>query len=303
MSRRPQVLINKLHTYTGHKDAVYTVEAGVSDNLFFSSGGDGHVIEWDLNNFENGRLIAKVPTSVYALCCDKDNGRLIVGQNYEGIHVINLNDKSEIGSLKLSNAAIFDIKIHEDLILVAAGNGEFYIIDYKTLTVLKKSHISEVNLRTIAFTNTGSCLVGASDGQIIEVDLKSFEVLNQTLVHEKSVFCIIPYTGGFISSSRDARISFLTADISLDESINAHMYAINDIALHPSKAYFATGSMDKTIKIWDTNKRQLLKVIDKSRHAGHLTSVNKLYWSNFNNLLISCSDDRSISVWNLEIGN
>jgi WD40 repeat protein len=45
---------------------------------------------------------------------------------------------------------------------------------------------------------------------------------------------------------------------------------------------------------------QLLKVIDKARHAGHGTSVNKLWWSSFNNQLISASDDRSISVWEIE---
>lgn len=303
MSSRPQVLINKLHTYTGHKDSVYTVEAGLYNNTFFSSGGDGNIIEWDLKNFESGRLIAKIPTSVYALYCDQENNQLIVGQNYEGIHVINLDDKKEVGSIKLSNAAIFDIKRYDNLLLVAAGNGEFYIVDYEKLTVLKKSYISEVNLRAITFTPNGSCLIGASDGQVIEVDLKSFEVLNQNAIHEKSVFCIAPYQRGYISGSRDARLKFLDHDISIDESINAHMYAINDIALHPKEPYFATASMDKTIKIWDINKRQLLKVIDKSRHGGHLTSVNKLYWSQHDNLLISCSDDRSISVWDIKIGN
>jgi WD40 repeat protein len=78
------------------------------------------------------------------------------------------------------------------------------------------------------------------------------------------------------------------------------LFAINDIALSPNGKYFATASMDKSIKIWDTEKMQLLKVIDKARHAGHGTSVNKLWWSSFNNQLISASDDRSISVWEIE---
>ncbi|MFM8834779.1 MAG: WD40 repeat domain-containing protein, partial [Cytophagales bacterium] len=54
------------------------------------------------------------------------------------------------------------------------------------------------------------------------------------------------------------------------------------------------------IKIWDANTLQLLKVIDKARHAGHGTSVNKLWWSSHQQQLVSASDDRSISVWESE---
>jgi len=86
----------------------------------------------------------------------------------------------------------------------------------------------------------------------------------------------------------------------LKESIVAHMYAINHLDFSPDGKYFVTCSMDKSIKVWDADSFQLLKVIDKSRHAGHGTSVNKLYWSNFNNLLVSASDDRTISVWQLK---
>jgi WD40 repeat protein len=56
--------------------------------------------------------------------------------------------------------------------------------------------------------------------------------------------------------------------------------------------------MDKSIKVWDLEELKLLKVIDKARHAGHGTSVNKLLWNT--NMLLSASDDRSISAWDME---
>jgi WD40 repeat protein len=57
--------------------------------------------------------------------------------------------------------------------------------------------------------------------------------------------------------------------------------------------------MDKSIKVWDAEKLALLKVIDRSRHAGHGTSINKVLWSNYDSQLLSASDDRTISVWSL----
>jgi WD40 repeat protein len=58
--------------------------------------------------------------------------------------------------------------------------------------------------------------------------------------------------------------------------------------------------MDKSIKVWDGHTYQLLKVIDKGRHAGHGTSINKVIWSHFRQQIIAISDDRTVSIWELE---
>ncbi len=56
----------------------------------------------------------------------------------------------------------------------------------------------------------------------------------------------------------------------------------------------------ESIKVWNNaNDLRLLKVIDKGRHAGHGTSVNKLLWTSFKDQLVSASDDRTISAWDL----
>jgi WD40 repeat protein len=104
-----------------------------------------------------------------------------------------------------------------------------------------------------------------------------------------------------ISAGRDALITFWNNEERLTDyhQIPAHMYAINDLVISPNEKYFATCSIDKTIKIWDTKAMRLLKVIDKNRSAGHGTSVNKLFWIN-NNKLVSCSDDRTVSIWQLK---
>jgi WD40 repeat protein len=57
--------------------------------------------------------------------------------------------------------------------------------------------------------------------------------------------------------------------------------------------------MDKSIKVWDLGELKLLKVIDKARHGGHGTSVNKLLWTSIHSQLLSAGDDRSIAAWDI----
>ena len=71
--------VSKLSTLTGHNDCVYTIEPTNKDNLFVSGAGDGMVVEWDLENPEDGHLVAKLPNSVYGLHHLHDQNLLAVG--------------------------------------------------------------------------------------------------------------------------------------------------------------------------------------------------------------------------------
>lgn len=296
------VEIEKVITYTGHSDAVYTLENGIEPHLFYSAGGDGHIVEWDLNKTESGRLIAKVPASVYAICLVPERHLLIVAQNYEGIHLIDVLSNKEVGSLQFTKSAIFDMKVVNDLLIVGTGEGKLVVIDLPKLKVIHEVEVCDQNIRDILITVDDHSLVASSDGFIRKYRLPTFELVSEVQGHENSVFALLAKGNSLVSGSRDARLKFWDMkNLQLDESINAHMYAINDIVERQDGAYLATASMDKTIKIWDYAKRKLIKVIDKARHQGHLTSVNKLLWLGYKDYLISCSDDRSIGVWRIDI--
>ncbi|PSR03495.1 MAG: hypothetical protein BRD50_05840 [Bacteroidetes bacterium SW_11_45_7] len=64
---------------------------------------------------------------------------------------------------------------------------------------------------------------------------------------------------------------------------------------------FASASRDKTVKLWDAETFELLKVLDNKKFEGHVHSVNKLLWSHEHDLLISCGDDRSVIIWKVTV--
>ena len=121
------------------------------------------------------------------------------------------------------------------------------------------------------------------------------------MAHTNSVFALRYSPDGrfLLSGSRDARLKTWdpAADYGLAEEVVAHMYAINSLSFSPDGKHFVTCSLDKSIKLWDADQLKLLKVIDKARHAGHGTSVNKLLWTACDGQVVSASDDRTISIW------
>jgi len=298
------IQVSKLHAFTGHNDCVYTLASSVSDSVFFSGGGDGMVVKWDLTQPNQGELIARLPNSVYALHHDKKSNLLIAGHNYEGIHLLDWQLKQEVGSLKLTSAAIFDIVTTEDDILVATGEGMIIIVDRNDLRIKMKLAPSEKNARILAINpKVDEVAVGFSDNFIRVFSLRDYKLKYEFKAHENSVFALsyTPDNNFLISGSRDAHLKLWDVNSAYRQvnEVAAHLFAINHLTFSPSGEYFATASMDKSVKVWLASEMKLLKVIDKARHAGHGTSVNKLLWTNHQNQLISASDDRSISVWDV----
>jgi WD40 repeat protein len=288
--------VQKLRSLSGHRDAVYTVVAGEKSSHFFSGAGDGMVVLWDLKSPEEGDVVAKLPNSIYALHCYR--GGLVVGHNYEGIHLIDWQARKEVSSLKMTEAAIFDIQSHGDDLFVASGDGALTVV--RNNAVRSRLVYSQKSARTIAI-GRGEVAVGYSDNFIRVFDLDGYSLKKEWQAHTNSVFTLRYSPDGrfLLSGSRDARLKAWdpSDDYRLTGEVVAHMYAINSLSFSPDGKHFVTCSLDKSIKLWDADQLRLLKVIDKARHAGHGTSVNKLLWTAFDGQVVSASDDRTISIW------
>lgn len=299
-----KVSVAKLNSFTGHRDCVYTLQPSNQANIFFSGGGDGVIAQWDMKNPEEGQLIAKLPNSVYALHYHAENNLLLAGHNYDGIHLLDWENKKELASLHISKAAIFDIQAWGNQAFVACGDGSLVCVNLQRLVVTDRNKHSENKARTLAIhAHRGELAVGYSDHYVRIFDIDSLALKHEWKAHLNSVFTVrYSPDGNFLfSGSRDARLKVwdVRAGYLQAAEVVAHMYAINHLEFSPDAKHFVTCSMDKSIKVWDTEGLQLLKVIDKARHAGHGTSVNKLLWTSFESQLLSASDDRSISAWQI----
>jgi WD40 repeat protein len=287
---------------------VYTLQPSSKSNIVFSAAGDGMIAMWDLEQPESGKLIARLSNSVYALHYHPDSNLLIVGHNYDGIHLLDWEQQKEVGSLQITAAAIFDIQSLGQYLFVATGDGAVIKLDCRTLNVVADAQRSQKSARTIAVNaHTGEIAVGYSDHYIRIFSADDLSLVREWQAHKNSVFTLRYDAAGtkLFSGSRDARLKVwdVQSRYSLHQEVIAHLYAINHMDLSPDGKHFVTCSMDRSVKVWEAEEVRLLKVIDRARHAGHGTSVNKVLWTSFHEQLLSASDDRTISVWNINFEN
>lgn len=296
-----KIQVKKLAALTGHADSLYALAPAAEEDCFYSAGNDGLIVRWNKNQPEHGQLIARVAGTVYSLCSIPEWQALIVGQNNQGVYRIQTDTRQVSASAAVTQAAIFDIARQADRLYVATGSGELIVLTAERLQTLGKMQITDKSLRCLALHPTLPHLaIGTSDHHIYVFNSQTMQLLARLSGHTNSVFSLTysPCGNYLLSGSRDAhlRIWSVSEGYSLYRDIVAHMYTINHIAYSPDGEWFVTCSKDKSVKLWESATFTLRKVIDRARHAGHGTSVNKLLWLN-NRQFVSASDDRSLSIW------
>jgi len=299
--------VQKIHTCTGHRAAVYALAQGKNERHFLSAGGDGWVTEWNLDEPDLGKLAASVETQIFSLCALNAN-RLVAGNMNGGVHWIDRKSPDKTLNVQHHKKGVYDIIAAGNWVFTVGGDGVLTRWDLEKGRTVESFQLSNQALRAISFSEKRRELaVGASDNSIYLLDSETFE-LKTTLknAHANSVFAVAysPDSNFLLSGGRDAMLrvwdlgnpySLAPHSSSLTPSQPAHLFTLNHIVFSPDGKLFATASRDKTLKIWDAQTFQLLKVVDTIRHGGHVNSVNRLLW--LPDCLVSCSDDRTVMLW------
>ena len=300
--------VTKMATLAGHRDAVYALTGGTGPTIY-SGSADGMVVGWDAAEpGRDGELLARVENSVYALRHLPELSLLVLGHNFQGIQAIDLTGRKLAHATALPPVAIFEIvySASRQRLYVALGDGTLAVLTVPDFRIEKLLRLATKSLRCLAL-HEGRCelAVGSSDTLTRILDLDSLETRFTLGESTNSVFSVAYSLNGdhLLTAGRDAQIRTwdVAAGYTLAGTVPAHMYTINHLAFSPDGRYLASCSLDKSIKLWDAATMTLLRVLDRTRSAGHGTSVNRLVWPGAENRLVSCSDDRSLAVWKVEL--
>ncbi len=295
--------VEKIDTFSGHKGAVYALEGGISKEIFYSGAADGMLVQWNLQKPDVGKGIAQFQKGIFSIKYVPQTHQLWVATHLEGIHVIDLQSNQEVFSFAELHDSFFTFELLGDAIYVGNSGGKVLVFDVFSKKLVHTFHGGSFGIRKLLSISNDKLLIGSTDGSLRMVNQQGATLHSQD-GHQKTVFSFDynPKTKSLFSVGKDAKVkhwTFRSNLFDLQEELVGHIFPIHDITFNSNKNLFATASMDKTLKIWDASEFKLLKVIDFARHGGHKNSVNKLYWSDYQDLLVSASDDKKISVWKL----
>lgn len=290
----------------GHKAAIFGLCQGQSPRHVLSVGGDGWIVQWDLAQPDPGKLLARVGSQLFSVCQLSKQPIIVAGDINGKLYWLDLEDKDRNQEMNHHKKGVFALRQIGEELLSVGGDGVLSRWNIDSRRPRESLQLSYQSLRCLAYHEEQQWLaVGSSDANIYLLDAKSLEirrVIHQA--HDNSVFCVAFSPDGqhLFSGSRDAHLKVWDLQHAQEcvSSQAAHLLTINSLAFHPEGHLFATASRDKHVKIWDASTLQLRKVIEAVRDDGHVNSVNHLYWSSYKNSLISCSDDRTVRIWQAE---
>ncbi len=297
------IKVQKIHELTGHQAAIYSLNV-LQDHQFLSAGGDGWVLQWDLQHPEKAKVIAKIDDRIFATAFDKKRQLLIIGNMSGGLHWVDLTQKKNPNNYQFHQKSIYDLQILHDHLYVTSGDGKLSKWSLDSHRILESIQLSHQNLRGISISPDQKTLaISASDQHLYFVDVDQFSYKNHIENgHQHSIFSSVyhPSNSTIFTGGRDAQLKSWDVDrMELKQTVPAHLYTINQLIHSYDEQWLVSASRDKTIKIWDMESLQLLKVIDRIKFGGHLGSVNDLIWLPKTNKLLSTGDDRTIMVWEI----
>lgn len=198
------------------------------------------------------------------------------------------SDFCRIQTLPLSTKSLRCMETREDLAWIGCSDAHVYCLKF----LESKASCTEESDDLLAVSKTEPNIEFASSitypmPRVGLAHESSLEV-SSYLANEPSVFGVSAVNKNIlISVGRDAHVR-LFQNSQLISAVPAHLGTIHGLSKHPILPWFATGSMDKSIKLWQwetdaetSTSIQLIKVINREKFAGevgHTHSVNSVLW-------------------------
>lgn len=301
MSAESVYIPRKGRVLTGHRSAVYDLVEGEKDDLFYSVGGDGWIVQWDASgNGDEGKLIAQTDVQLFCALVLKSTGEMVAGDMNGHLYWLDLDNRHIVHRFTAHSKSIYAImQVNDQYFVTASGDGALGIWHIGTKELQLKLQLSLQGLRSLS-AHKDILYVGGSDNAIHIVDMSEWKMVDKiSRAHKNSVFTLLATAEGLYSGGRDAHLKFRLWDHpgTTVADLPAHWFTINKIISLSPLPFLATASRDKTIRLWHPTCEPVVTMDMKM--TGHTHSINTLLWLPERQKLFSAGDDRTIRefVW------
>ncbi|MBN2814367.1 MAG: hypothetical protein JXQ80_09835 [Bacteroidales bacterium] len=291
---------NRFNNYAGHEGQVKALSFVPGSTIFYSSGGDGKILRWDLNGSSRTPRTLINNNFINRSMAISPSGRwLASGTQTSGIQLFNLNTANEAEILQGHKSWVEALAFTTDSKGLFSASTDKTIIYWDLIAGTNSVFATLPNstVKCLAVSPAGRYLLGGTnDGRLIRwnMDTKEETVLFKS--DKNTIYAIAVNSSAtriaFVDVSGSLRILDARSGGTL-RTIAAHSARILDVKFSPDDRQIATSSMDKTVKIWDANNLNNRPIII-NKHTGWVVSVA---FSPNGNYLISSGADMNIYAW------
>jgi U3 small nucleolar RNA-associated protein 13 len=218
-------------------------------------------------------------------------GRLYPGYCQEVLDIKMINRESFLFSsndnvLKYYDITTNSIKLYEghtDFIMNISFKGDFVTTASKDNTIILWIHQNN-GLRALAMLKGHSEAINYT-GLLLK---KKNQIVSAGKDQTIKIWDFSRLVENF--DNEDSSIEYIKESL---HSTVAHDEEVSVVKISPNEKLIASGSYDKTIKIWDTQLNQLHMI------KGHKRAITDLSFSKYAKVLASASTDKTVRLWNL----
>lgn len=280
----------------GHAGPVYA--AAWDGHFLYSSSGDKYVTRWDISSsLQDTSFTVKLEHAAYVIEAKQDC--CFIGCTDGTLLAIDTRQKSILWEHNFFGNAWFSLLLDTDQNWLIAGDSEGNLLVLEPASGKRILHLPLAAGKIRAIVRKDSrCFVST---QLIGVLVFSCDTWNEIASWEpnelgSNALCIDEVTGNIMTAGRDAHVVVSNAAFEILKRIPAHYQAIYKLIAIGNQ--FVTASLDKTIKVWNSDFSKVEQRIE-FKEGGHNRSVNGVVRIDAQTFA-SYGDDKKLVIWQKE---
>ncbi len=336
----------ELVVQTGHTDSIDSIAFSSDGKRLVSASEDNTIKLWDV---ETSKEVLTLPIGeLWSVAFSSDNKTIATGSENHTIKIWDIENKKEIRTLIGHDKDVKSLAFSSNGKILASGsygNNLKVVIKLWDIDSGKEIRTIEAHddfIEQVVFSSDDKFLVSqSSDKYGRNSTIKMWEILSgkeiRTLTTESIGIAFSP-DGKTIATLNSNYEDFTIKLINFDNgkvirTFIGHTDLVQSIEFSPDGKVLATGSNDRTVKIWDVNTgKELHNLTEESAYAlafssdgkrlatgnsggeiklwdiesgkklqnfeGHSAQINSIVFSPDVNTLIAGSNDGGIKIWN-----
>ncbi len=295
-----------LHTLRGHRDAVHAVAVHPDGRRVLSASGDGTIGVWDR---ETGSLLGRLEghtDSVRSVVCLADGKTVITSSDDMTIRIWDLPTRETRKVLRGHEAKVRRLALapDESWLVSASKDGTVRVWDLPAGTerARRSEHDEWVGdnrgYLSVAVRPDGKAFATAAFDRTVRLwDAQSLEVTRVLGPLDSDVGMVAYSADGshFLYDLEAGHVRVMDRDATRETAyLVGHGDWVYSIACAHRAPIVATGSQDRSIRLWNYETGEFLLSLD-----GHEYTVGALAFSEDDRLLVSGAGDETVRLWDI----